>query len=349
MHIVTSIARAAALVLPLVSFGVAAAPRYHLTDLGPHIPSVAGINAAGKVAMTQALPTDPTTHALTWIAGQTRTMDDGGTGSIANAISDSGVVAGLRGSDDGSGSIACIWSKTGARTDLGTLGGTTSSAMGVNAKGLVVGTSYVSPTSQQLDAFVWRNGVFTDLGTLGGTQSAASAIGPGTDPLIVGSSSLPSQSTHATLWRHGRIHDLGTLGSGGSLSSIATALNADGVVVGWSMTSILGTEHAFRWDTQHGMQDLGTLGGYSEASAINGLGDVVGDSAPHGAPTAHAFIVTGGQMLDLNDLLDDSSAGWTLLTATGINDAGQITGRSQLAGEHGTHAFVLTPVGAAAR
>ena len=46
-------------------------------------------------------------------------------------------------------------------------------------------------------------------------------------------------------------------------------------------------------------------------------------------------------MVDLNTLIDPLS-GWELVTAWGINDAGQITGYGLIGGE--THAFLLTPV-----
>ena len=71
-----------------------------------------------------------------------------------------------------------------------------------------------------------------------------------------------------------KITDLGTLP--GSTSSIATAINNSGQVVGNS------GDHAFLW--QNGvMTDLGTLPGStsSTATAINNSGQVVGNSGNH--------------------------------------------------------------------
>jgi hypothetical protein len=54
----------------------------------------------------------------------------------------------------------------------------------------------------------------------------------------------------------------------------------------------------------------------------------------------HAVIFSGTRLRDLNGLIPANS-GWELTQATGINDAGQITGYGTFQGE--THAFLLTP------
>jgi probable HAF family extracellular repeat protein len=66
--------------------------------------------------------------------------------------------------------------------------------------------------------------------------------------------------------------------------------------------------------------DLGTFDGiYSEAWAINGLGQVVGQASVAGE--THAFVWTGGTMQDLGTLPDTDSC-----TAVAINDSGQVVG-----------------------
>ena len=140
-----------------------------------------------------------------------------------------------------------------------------------------------------------KNGVLTDLGTLpGGVNSAplwisANGLIAGlaengqTDPLYAG---LPE--LRAVLWQHGKITDLGTLPEGGYQSE-ANAVNSAGQVVGAALNTIpdansmqagtfwlwggitppyLYQTRAFLWDKQHGMQDLGTLPGGTDAQAL---------------------------------------------------------------------------------
>jgi probable HAF family extracellular repeat protein len=79
--------------------------------------------------------------------------------------------------------------------------------------------------------------------------------------------------------------------------------------------------------------DLGTLGGpSSQASAINGRGQVIGfSSGPAGAN--RAFLWTDGAMQDLGTL------GGAMSVADAVNDAGEVAGRSTTA-TGAWHAFV---------
>ena len=72
------------------------------------------------------------------------------------------------------------------------------------------------------------------------------------------------------------------------------------------------------------LHDLGTLPGsdYSEATAINNRGQVVGSSTFSSGPS-HAFLYENGTMVDLGTL----PGGFTS-QALGINDRGQIVGYS---------------------
>lgn len=96
--------------------------------------------------------------------------------------------------------------------------------------------------------------------------------------------------------------DLGALLGGAA--STATALNAAGVVVGWSEFGSIDnrSHHAFRWQAGSGMVDLGTLGGTeSEATGINDAGQVVG-FAQNQTQQKHAVVWNGTTVKDLGTL-----------------------------------------------
>jgi probable HAF family extracellular repeat protein len=182
-----------------------------------------------------------------------------------------------------------------------------------------------------------------DLGTLGGTNS--SGFGLNNRGQVTGYSDILSDSeAHAFVYRAGKMADLGTLG--GSFS-IGYQINNLGDIVGDSYTDGDAEDHAFVY-RKGKMTDLGTLGGFfSSAHGINGCGDITG-TAETADGDLHAFIVTAGVMHDLNALLDPmAGAGWVLIEALAINDAGQITGSGVINGAR--HGFVLTPMHAPAR
>lgn len=92
------------------------------------------------------------------------------------------------------------------------------------------------------------------------------------------------------LWsRIGGFQSLPDLG-GGAATTLPTAINDSGIVVGQSNLSS-GVAHAFLWTAAGGMQDLGSLaGGNSRATAINASGEVVGiSSTPDGSSTEAFF------------------------------------------------------------
>jgi probable HAF family extracellular repeat protein len=133
---------------------------------------------------------------------------------------------------------------------------------------------------------------------------------------------------------------LGALDDPGG-GSEAWAVNADGLVAGWSSTG--GPEiHAVLW-TPYGISNLGSLGGRStSARAISGDLIVGYSQTPTGA--LHAFLYDNngpGYLVDLNDLIAADS-GWVLDNASGVNTTRQIVGGGYVPGAY--HAFLLTPV-----
>ena len=205
----------------------------------------------------------------------------------------------------------------------------------------------------------------TDLGTLGGSHSEALAInGRGQ---VAGFSTTATGERHAFFWDGGAMRDLGAF-AGDCCAASGTpfiALNDAGQVA-FTSTVASGERHAVLWDGTT-VRDLGTLGGdYSEATAINATGQVVGSSRivaggfdfhavvwDRGVPrdlgpgralaingrgqvtgfsASHAFLWNGTTLMDLGTLGGGTSM------ATTINGRGQVAGFSSLAS--GTsHAF----------
>jgi probable HAF family extracellular repeat protein len=247
---------------------------------------------------------------------------------LATAINNSGQVVGYSIAPDKA--FHGFLYQGGVLHDLGT-----ANASAVNANGQVVGWS---STASGSDLPIRFNGGIQPLGALPGGDGSGRALGINDAGVIVGSAYAGSGQVHAFRYQGGTMQDLGTLGSSTdrhnqvySLSQ-ADAINAAGQIVGRSTVSLpqvslpVIIDHAFLYD--HGqMHDLGTLtsiGGVSEATAINASGQVVGYSSINevGGPF-HAFLYDHGQMHDLGLLNGDPSLS---LQATGINDQGQIVG-----------------------
>ena len=193
---------------------------------------------------------------------------------------------------------AFTWTSTGGMGGLGSLGGP-SFAVDVNNSGLVVGVGYLVPRLSAFEprhAFAWTGSTgMLDLGTLGGRDSQA------------------------------------------------TDVNDDGQVVGWTYTvgSVVSCppgpciRHAFLWTATGGMVSLGTLGGNSEATAVNAHGSVVGPSDV--TPGFHGFLWTPDDgMTDLGTL------GGSVSAALDLNDGGQVVGWSEPVAPGVERGFVWT-------
>jgi len=138
------------------------------------------------------------------------------------------------------------------------------------------------------------------------------------------------------------LKDLGTLG--GAVSQ-GQGVNDSGQVTGFSGVPTSSTAaHAFLSGPGGGaLKDLGTLGGTSSYGfGVNDAGQVVGSLYNSLTGGGHAFLYSGGQMLDLNSLIAPGS-GFALQWATGISDTGYITGFGTTSNGQ-THAFLLTHV-----
>jgi probable HAF family extracellular repeat protein len=289
-------------------------------------------------------------HAITWHNGvQTDlgALPGGNNSSVPFWINDQGTVVGV--SENGvidplTGSpetIAVVW-KDGKIFDLGTLGGNASLANAINNRGQVVGYALNTildgdvnafsavipfPVATQARAFLWQHGVMHDLGTLGsGNDALAFFVN---DLGQVSGVSFTNTAPNATtgiptldpfFWENGKMLDIGTLGG---TVGVPFQMNNRGQVVGNSNLAGDQNFHAFLWDKEEGLKDLGTLPGGSSSGVnwINDAGESVGGSDSSNGH--HAVLWKKRAMIDLGTLAGDCKS-----DALSINSQGQIVGNS---------------------
>jgi probable HAF family extracellular repeat protein len=254
--------------------------------------------------------------------------------------------------------------KGGVAVDLGTLKGQVySRANSINAMGQVVGFSGAERDASESRAFLWSSQTgMIDLGTLGGAYAQAYAINDA--GVITGASETqdmgPAATTHAFIYRllspSKGMQDLGVLGSG--LFSSGMAINNYNHVAGYSTVSTKdGRVHAFLHNGKS-MIDLGSLGGWasdtdnSVALGVNSKDQVVGYTylpAYGDMPVQQvAFLWSRnesgiGKMANLNHMVDKTGRNYLLISATGINDKGQIAAIAHDIYNGTLRAVLLTP------
>lgn len=208
-------------------------------------------------------------------------------------------------------------------TELGTLGGIWSGPAQIDNEGRVVGGSTIH--SGAWHAFRWEDGVIQDLGVPGDyLVSSATAFNSGRR--IVGYANGQYQSQYAYMWEDDVWTYLGTLPGEGLDYSVATDINDNSRICGYSFT--LGPDGRGRgWVWEDGeMTDLGTLGGdRSSANAINESGQIAGYSQIYDPENyrTRAFMWENGSMTDLGVLPGEVNS-----AANDVNDMGQIVGSS---------------------
>ena len=240
-------------------------------------------------------------------------------------------------------------------TDL-TPGTNDSKAYGINNLGQVVGETQIPDfPGIPMRAFLYSNGTIATLGAPSGKGSVAFGINDSTQ--IVGdyTTNFDFMITNsfgtntAFLYDHGVTNNLSAVGGLGTLrAGSAVAINNQEQVTGYAINISSTIRHAYLY-SGGGMSDLGGLDSVrtnSEGLALNNLGQVVGIAGTNFnfndgiTNSSHAFLYTDGTMLDLNNL---TTAPYTLESATGINDYGQIVGYG-VNGLRIQRAFLLTPM-----
>ena len=265
--------------------------------------------------------------------------------------------------------LGAVW-RYGKLKALPTLpGGHNANAFGINDLGLSVGFSEngeqdltcataTAFQTHRFQAVMWeRDGdirVLHPLQHMGDTVGYA--FGINNRGQVVGSSGtcatqgLPPVNVtglHAVVWeRDGAPTYLGTLGDPAhTMYNAATAINELGDIVGTSQFTD-GTVHSFLWKKGVGMRDLGTLPGAFATIAgccdtVNNQDEVVGFSIDELGITP--FLWHDGAIVDLNSLMPANSPLY-LLSASSINEAGEITGQACVLPDCSVlHAFRATP------
>ncbi len=204
---------------------------------------------------------------------------------------------------------------------------TMSRPLGINERGQVVGWSLNA--SNQYRAFLWdsTNGI-QDIGDLGGGISMATGINDAGQ--IVGSSRDSTGQFLTFIWDSDggmqRFSDIS------NHNIIGVTINNSGQIAG-GFFDASGRSQAFYWDITHGTQLLGNLNenplyapySQSEAAVINNNGQVIG-WADDTSNNDRAFLwdsVNG--MQNLGAL---GTSGGNYSRAWGVNDAGQVVGKS---------------------
>jgi probable HAF family extracellular repeat protein len=217
----------------------------------------------------------------------------------------------------------------------------TSFAAAINDHGHIVG-AIDDDSSQSYEGILWANGSRTTLGGLGGGSTRPADIN--TAGQIVGASSTPLGLAHAFLWQTGGMTNLGVLE--GDQDSGASALNADGVIVGTSGRLDENTGVTYRpFIYSNGvMSAIPVTSSEAYATDINDAGVVVGIMRTSGASSPyHAWIYVDGVVTNLNSLIPAGS-GLHLAYANAINNNGEIVGLAYDA-QGNAHGFLLTPGG----
>lgn len=319
-------------VLPL-AFALATptfALTYTITDLGSlgNSSIAVGVNSSGQTAGWSSPTPSSSDLRATFYNGSSMQVVSGFQ-STANGLNDAGHVIGESRFSSGGARRAFMYDGTSI-IDLGVNDGIRSAATGINNSGTIVGT--INLTQSTTAGFVYSGSTYQYLPTLGGTDVSASSIS--NTGYIAGAAETASGQSVAFVYDGTTMVNLG---ANGRVSSSALAVNDFGKAVGFTVDSNQET-HAFIYDGTQ-LVEMGFALGNSNARGINGNGYVVGDFI--NVDTRNAFVYDGSTVMNLNDHMDASGAGWTLVEAWDINDSGQIVGFANVNGEG--RAFLATP------
>lgn len=214
----------------------------------------------------------------------------------------------------------CAWGQTVFRVvPVNAPGGASSQARAINASGRVAGVGARADAS--LRAVVWADAGLTVVDPRApDQQSHATAINDSGQVVLI-SYSMGDLVPHGLLWSSGVVTDLGDL--------LPRGLNASGGQVVGSTTRFV---PGFGWQERPAMWtdglvvELATLGGnFGSASAIDGLGRVVGWSFTTNDARRRGTLWSGGTARDLGTLGGPGSMAYA------ISATGWVAGHAQTA------------------
>lgn len=320
------------------------AQMYTITELVPEdIESRAvAINNSGQIAGVAAQ------YAFLWdpkAGKEWLPALPGYNGAAARGINDAGHVVGCSLLCQGPSCIeahAFVY-RDGSLTDL--QAGQYSCATAINGADQITGYSGTS-------GFLWSSGTLTLAGFGDFSEIEPRAINEAGEVAGARWDTVPSPECYASpyppchfvttgypfRWANGSLNTLGPAGA------TASSINNSEAIAGTFSRG--GRSQAFLTDTSGSFVPLGTLDGFNSSSAwgINNSGDVVGTAySCEGGSCSNwtAFLYRNGVMIDLNDRVSQSD--WHLVSATAINDKGQIIATGRKDGQTHSKALLLTP------
>jgi probable HAF family extracellular repeat protein len=302
-----------------------AIPTFVTTGQAPAVSTPVAINDSGEVVGYATALTSNTAFIYKGGALINLGATVGGALSQANAVNNSGQVAGSFDAVIGDG-INQGFLFNGAVQHLATTGEPFGGAAAINAAGVAAGA--VAPAGEDFHAATFTGATSHEIGTLPGLNlSAAFAINS--------AGNIAGWSGNAVF-----TPDFVLLGAPpADQSQFAVGLNPNALEIFDDSQFESGDAFFYNASTQK-LADLGNLGGtFSAAFGINDSGDIVGTSLTAN-DGYHAFIDNGSTMVDLNSLLPPNS-GWTLIAANDINNNGEIVGFGQNQGNF--EGFILAP------
>lgn len=263
----------------------------------------------------------------------------GGTTSMANAINNSGQIAGTSTTAGDAASHAFRYS-AGVMQDLGTLGGLNSAGNAINSLGFVAGWANLSGRTPT-DPCYWSptSGVH-DMGRYSSIPSGQ-ALAIDDFAHVLGTANNSFDGDDAFGWTKAKGY-INLRGLGGRVSEAHGVDSAGKQVVGLSNASGDFNTLPFTWSSAASIHQLPLFtGGFDgEALAINNVGHIVGDGDNSSFATHAALWIKGASTPQ-----DLGTLGGFTSSARALNSSDVVVGSSLPSTGTTTHAFVWTSAG----